>query len=424
MNGPSEPSQVLPWGVGWLLAATFGEIGTDSAFMAEDEAAAASMRNHLLKFFALLPKMPGKDGIKALVLGFEGLTEGGMWRHAVLMPNRNFNYMRWERRFSWRRLFHFVESQLPYEAARVMLWRASLEICVAEPELAVLAEIPVALEESAQAGKAPHVASALIQVAIAQGADALALDAVKSKTTPIKQEQLVEVKFPAVKPREVSKAEEEELAGCLREFGIDLAKLSPALQAPGERPLHLRPRTGGKAVRKYVPFGEAPSTTPAKPTIPVPVSMKKEMEMTPNAQRRRKKIDWDAKVGKALGRKGAPLAKMARLHGKSTPGQSPGKTKGSSSIVSRLQAMANSPVASTASPVRGRVSVIKKIDKSLEQKNRILKKSPPKKSKLFLQDDDSHDEQDTVAQRRRPAPGTFGGGPSWTSRKSAKTSKA
>lgn len=65
-------------------------------------------------------------------------------------------------------MFAFAHQRLPM-TLRFRLWRSALQLCVAYPTLAPLAEIPVALLAAAE--DAPPGAAELVAAALALGAD-------------------------------------------------------------------------------------------------------------------------------------------------------------------------------------------------------------------------------------------------------------
>merc|ERR1712232_721232 len=87
---------------------------------------------------------------------------------------------RWLRGFSWPQLFIFAHERLPVEM-RFRLWRCSLQLCVASPALAPLAEVPIALTQLAASGEAPPGVTELVQEAILLGADAGSLAQLSAK---------------------------------------------------------------------------------------------------------------------------------------------------------------------------------------------------------------------------------------------------
>jgi len=143
-----------------------------------DVTEAIATASRMTQFFALLPKLPGKHGEALLSLALESVCESGLWRRGVLLPHSSDGQTRWLRNFSWPELFSFVHERLPADM-RFRLWRCSLQICVNDPPLAPLAEIPFAL--ASVASDAPPGASELLQEALDLGADPEALGPLRAR---------------------------------------------------------------------------------------------------------------------------------------------------------------------------------------------------------------------------------------------------
>jgi hypothetical protein len=208
-----------------------------------DSAEALAMAARLTKFFSLLPNLPGKHGAPLLSLAVESVAESGLWRRAALLPRTVGGQTRWLRGFSWPQLFAFVHRRLNPEM-RFRIWRSSLQVAVAEPQMALLAEVPHSLE--AAAGEAPPGAAALLREAIGLGADKVVF-AKLLRTLPVPDE--AEEVGSVLLPREEALALEQARREALAELGVDVGAWAPAgVEAPHELPPHLRMKANkGKA---------------------------------------------------------------------------------------------------------------------------------------------------------------------------------
>lgn len=273
----------------------------------DDTAEAMALVSRLAQFFALLPKLPGKHGAPMLSLAVESIAESGLWRRAALLPHAVDGHTRWLRGFSWPQLFTFVHERVPAEM-RFRLWRCSLQVCVASPSLAPLAEIPFALAQVAK--DAPAGAQELVRQAIVLGADAAALAAVE-KALP---SDLADISLPEgaalLQPQAEAIATEEQRRSALSELGIMVDEWAPAeVKAPEIVPPHHRMRTGKTGNKKTVilpPRTEAAMAQENAAPAPIAAGEKQanivaqapsqpEEKMQPDAKRRRQR----AKVGEA-----------------------------------------------------------------------------------------------------------------------------
>merc|ERR1712159_353252 len=78
-DNTSDVPPAIGWALGWLLVSAFGSLLND-AFEVEDKLQVADashaggdpsgplLRQQLLQFFSLLPRLPGSDGVRALTV--------------------------------------------------------------------------------------------------------------------------------------------------------------------------------------------------------------------------------------------------------------------------------------------------------------------------------------------------------------------
>jgi len=252
----------------------------DTADEEDDDSPEATVNAvRLTQFFSLTPKLPGKHGAPMLSLAAESVLESGLWRRAALLPRTVDGQTRWLRGFSWPALFSFVHERLPPEL-RFRLWRSSLQVCVASPELATIAEVPFALLGAA--GDAPPGAAELVRDAMDLGADRDTLAVLAGRLPAPQGDPKVRCLVPQVEAMRMETARREEL----EELGICINSWVPAELAttPDSVPPHLRMRMGrGKAK------GKAKAENIIQPPLP-PQSV-----MSPEPKRRRR-INWTAKL--------------------------------------------------------------------------------------------------------------------------------
>mmetsp|Transcript_66904 Transcript_66904/g.160187 ORF Transcript_66904/g.160187 Transcript_66904/m.160187 type:complete len:977 (-) Transcript_66904:105-3035(-) len=199
-----EPVLEIQWALGWLMVEAFS-----FTCLEENDTVPESTRAigaHLWDFFNFLAKHPGRHVKPMLSLAVESIAESGLWRRAVLKqltpkPGEVVSAMRWQRGFSWPQLFAFAHQQLPPEM-RFRLWRCALQLCVASPDHAPLAEVHVALMSAVT--EAPPGAAELVKAALDLGADATHLNAVHAalpalEKTSLKAKELLQSKEHAQK---------------------------------------------------------------------------------------------------------------------------------------------------------------------------------------------------------------------------------
>lgn len=323
----TEPVLDVQWGLGWLLVETFKqrprEAILDDGWRAEMKPPAAAKRrrggswvtrqadtddedakpakptkpvrsddsedsmeamilaSRLMQFFALLPKLPGKHGAPLLSLAVEAVAESGLWRRAALMPQTMDGQTRWLRGFSWPELFAFAHARLPADM-RFRLWRCALQLCVLDPELAPLAEVPIALASAAE--DAPPGAAELVQEAIRLGADPSMLSQLGAKLPQLPEA----VKGELLMSKEKASAAEAQRRAALKVLGIDIDDWAPAdVEAPQMAPPHHRMRAGRAGPRNGRKAVVAVQPEPAVVHVP---------KEEPDTKRRRT-INWEQKLG-------------------------------------------------------------------------------------------------------------------------------
>lgn len=294
-----EPVLEVQWALGWLLVEAFRQSvvsveggdpcaqkdgGEGSAVRCDSRTASSieegmsgqcpessAIASRLAQFFTLLPKLPGKHGAPMLLLAVESIAETGLWRHSVLMPQKSGEHTRWLRGFSWPQLFAFASERLPAELL-FRLWRCSLQLCVTGPELAPLAEVPLALAAAASMGTPPQGAADLLREALDLGADADALSPLIARLPPAPGREVKKGKRPApptwLQPRVDAEAAEAARRTELAELGIcDLQRWIPAeVEVPEEVPVHHRMRAGqrrNKAAKGAASNSTKPAPAPA-----------------------------------------------------------------------------------------------------------------------------------------------------------------
>jgi len=241
---PPDQSDAETATAGDVLMITNGASAADGPGDGDDEDMMENISNssRLMQFFSLLPRLPWKHATPMLSLAVESIAESGLWRRAVLLPQMVNGHARWLRGFSWPKLFCFVHEKLSPEM-RFRLWRASLQICVADPALAPYAEIPFALNSVVK--DAPPGAAQLLHEAVVLGADAAALSPllsrISNKAAPPTQASLLLGRDEAVQ-------EERERRALLKDLGVDIdAWVPPSMEAPDAVPPHHRMRAKAKA---------------------------------------------------------------------------------------------------------------------------------------------------------------------------------
>ncbi|CAK0852017.1 unnamed protein product, partial [Prorocentrum cordatum] len=270
-----------------------------------------SLSARLAQFFAVLPKLPGKHGAPLLSLAAEAVAESGLWRRAALLPKEEAGARtRWERGFSWPQLFDFAHQRLPADM-RLRLWRSSLQLCVAEPALSTLAEVPFAL--AAAAADAPAGATDVLHEAIALGADPVALAPVAKALGGAPRGGVQQ----ALLTQAEAKAAEAQRRAALEELGIEVESWAPAhVPVPDAAPPQhrariargisrsgssgeLRQAASGPLKRGISAAAPEEAQGDAAPAV-VEVEERINAAATPLfANKRRRKIDWAAK--EALG---------------------------------------------------------------------------------------------------------------------------
>eukprot|EP00747_Dinoflagellata_sp_TGD_P067441 gnl/TRDRNA2_/TRDRNA2_155272_c2_seq2.p1 gnl/TRDRNA2_/TRDRNA2_155272_c2~~gnl/TRDRNA2_/TRDRNA2_155272_c2_seq2.p1 ORF type:complete len:749 (-),score=199.40 gnl/TRDRNA2_/TRDRNA2_155272_c2_seq2:7-2190(-) len=315
-----EPVLEIHWALGWMLAQTFvqtaaadalrDDAGNDDRFSDCSTEVPTATLIRLQQFFAMLPRLPGRHGAPMLSLAVESIAESGLWRRAVLLPETKPGYTRWSRQFSWPRLFAFAHERLPPEMRR-RLWTSALQLCVSSPDLAPLAEVPIALEAAAK--DAPPGAAELLAAALALGADESALAPLRARM-PAGQLSEEEARTLLL-PRAEAEAAEQERRANLAELGVDIDVWAPAsLETPKMVPPHHRMRRAaapGSAVHRGAGRGgakrkvevkveensaaaQAAQAAVAALTASGPAPLQVD---SPDDGKRRRKIDWDGKKG-------------------------------------------------------------------------------------------------------------------------------
>lgn len=274
--------------------------GSQNVEEEENVQEAIALATRLTQFFALLPKLPGKHGAPMLSLAVESVAESGLWRRAALMPQTMDGQTRWLRGFSWPELFCFAHDRLPADM-RFRLWRCSLQLCVADPDLAPLAEVPIAL--TAAAANAPPGAAELVQEALRLGAEPALLAPLVVRLPKLPEEALKGAKALLL-PKDKAMAAEAERRESLVALGIDIEDWAPMdLEAPNIAPPHHRMRAGKAPAAPKKERRGAKSENQSANTGENAV--KKEENIKVNIQaavaapepeaKRRKTINWDEK---------------------------------------------------------------------------------------------------------------------------------
>jgi len=287
-NGaPKAAAKARSRGMSWVTRPKAEAEEEDAGGEEEDDESdeAMAMSAHLTQFFNLLPKLPGKHGAPMLSLAVESVAESGLWRRAALMPRFIGGQTRWLRGFSWPSLFAFAHERLPVEM-RFRIWKCALQLCVASPTLAPLAEVPFALVSVAN--EAPAGAAELLREAISLGADKEALAPLVARLPPARGAQAPK---GLLVPRKDFEGAERERREELASLGVRVDDWAPAdVEAPEVVPPHLRMRMGRGRGR-----GRGAK---AENTIEVP-SMAASYQEEASSQRktkRRRQIDWDEKL--------------------------------------------------------------------------------------------------------------------------------
>jgi len=287
--------------------------GSKHAEEEENVQEAIALATRLTQFFALLPKLPGKHGAPMLSLAVESVAESGLWRRAVLMPQTVDGQTRWLRGFSWPEIFSFAHDRLPADM-RFRLWRCSLQLCVADPELAPLAEVPIAL--AAAVASAPPGAAELVQEALRLGADPSILAPLASRLPKLPAEAVKGAK-DLLLPKEQAVAAEAQRREALTGIGIDIDDWAPIdVEAPQIAPPHHRMRAG-RVVETGKPKKERRGAKSENQSIANAVenAVKKEEKAKVNVQaavgapdsKRRRTINWDEKLSQPDSGPGARL---------------------------------------------------------------------------------------------------------------------
>mmetsp|Transcript_110626 Transcript_110626/g.277121 ORF Transcript_110626/g.277121 Transcript_110626/m.277121 type:complete len:1107 (+) Transcript_110626:142-3462(+) len=268
----------------------------------EDGAEEQQTSSKMLQFFNLVPKLPGKHASPMLSLAVESIAESGLWRRGVLLPRIVGGRPRWLRGFSWPQLFAFAHERLPAEM-RFRLWRCALQLCVSDPELAPLAEVPAALVKVMK--EAPAGTAALLREAVALGADASALSPLLSRLPPSTDKSFRPRGESLLLPRAEAKAAEQEHRAALAELDIDIDVWAPAeVQVPDLVPPHLR-RFGGQKGEAGRKRSNAENAGPIVPPTAFPKEAKQsfaEASAAPEATKRRrcanktKDTNYDARL--------------------------------------------------------------------------------------------------------------------------------
>jgi len=189
-----------------------------------DEEEATAIASKVLRFFNLLPKLPGKHGAPMLSLALESVAESGLWRRGVLLQRFSCGKERWVRGFSWPQLFAFTYERLS-EQMHFRLWKCSLQLCVLAPRNALLAEVHLALIRCIKT--APPGAGELVREAVAKGADESALAPLLEKL-PGAQGDIPAGAPELLLPREEALELERERRISLSGLGIQVEAWAPA----------------------------------------------------------------------------------------------------------------------------------------------------------------------------------------------------
>jgi len=212
----------VQWALGWMLAESFAQRNVDSESNDGTEVpeVPAAQARQLLQFFSLLPRLPYKHGAAMLLLAAESVVESGLWRRAVLLPQSVCGKTVWLRGFSWPRLFAFVHTLLPSQL-RWRLWRCSLQLCISHPELAQLAEVPLALAKVA--ADAPAGAPELLGAAAALAESPAALAQLRGQLPFVAASPEAMGLVPGAEAR----AAERDRRADLMELGVDIDNWCP-----------------------------------------------------------------------------------------------------------------------------------------------------------------------------------------------------
>jgi len=239
-----EPVLEVQWALGWLLVEAMSVSSTEEDDVSES---ARAMGAHVWDFFNFLVRHPGRHVKPMLSLAVESVAESGLWRRSVLKPlapkpGEAVN-SRWQRGFSWPQLFAFAHEQLPPEM-RFRLWRCSLQLCVASPDHAPLAEVPAAL--LAVVDTAPSGAAELVKAAIKLGADTTLLTSLQQQLPALEKSSMPAQEL--LQPKQHAQSAETERRSALAGVGVDIDTWAPVgLEAPKALPPTVRLRARAAA---------------------------------------------------------------------------------------------------------------------------------------------------------------------------------
>mmetsp|Transcript_30142 Transcript_30142/g.54993 ORF Transcript_30142/g.54993 Transcript_30142/m.54993 type:complete len:978 (+) Transcript_30142:73-3006(+) len=239
-----EPVLEVQWALGWLLVEAMSVSSSEDDNVSES---ARAMGAHLWDFFNFLVRHPGRHVKPMLSLAVESVAESGLWRRSVLKPlapkpGEAVN-SRWQRGFSWPQLFAFAHEQLPPEM-RFRLWRCSLQLCVASPEHAPLAEVPAALLAAVDA--APPGAAELVKAAMKLGADSALLTPLQQQLPALDKSSMSAQEL--LQPKQHARSAETERRNALAGVGVDIETWAPGgLEPPKALPPTVRLRARAAA---------------------------------------------------------------------------------------------------------------------------------------------------------------------------------
>ena len=291
-----SPVVELQWALAWVLVEAFAQPSTEEELVADELPPRTRLR--VLNFFATLPRVLGDHGSALLVISVEAVAASGLWRRAVLLPSKDGGRTRWTHDFSWPRLFGFVTKVVDTAQLRLRLWRCALQLCVANPELASSAEVPLALSSKPLEDAPPRV-TALLDAAIALGASRANLDGLRAK---LGEEPLAgsEERFGLV-PRAEAEEAERAFHEKLGELQLDVAAWVPPLtDAPKVAAPHVRMRASvaQAATERMQPSREdvAPTLAIVPTSAVLPVEGGSPGASAGSPSMRRQRIDWDQKA--------------------------------------------------------------------------------------------------------------------------------
>jgi len=291
-----SPVVELQWALAWVLVEAFAQPSTEEEHVADELTPRTRLR--VLNFFATLPRVLGDHGSALLVISVEAVAASGLWRRAVLLPPKEGGRTRWTHDFSWPRLFRFVTKVVDTAQLRLRLWRCALQLCVANPELASSAEVPLALFSMPPEDASPRI-PALLDAAIALGASRADLDRLRAKLR-VEPSARSDERFGLV-PRAEAEEAERAFHEKLGELQLDVAAWVPPLtDAPKVAAPHVRMRASmaQAAAKRLHPSREdvAPTQAIVPTSAVLPVEGGSAGASGDSPSMRCQRIDWDQKA--------------------------------------------------------------------------------------------------------------------------------